>query len=151
MENGNAQAQAGAAEANQTELTEEEKAAKAEQEANDAAEAEAKAKAEAETAAASDAAAADQAKATGTEIVEGSEVVFTLAIGQIRDAVVRSVNGDGTLNVAFPVTDEDLAYLREEERDLKEVVRIEVKLGELGKEANTWSPKGPAASDQAAA
>lgn len=134
MEDENTQGQAGEA---QVELTEEEKVAKAEQEAADA-----KAKEEAEAAAANTSGEAHQASnSTGTVIEEGSIVSFTLALGEVRDAVVRAAHADGTLNVAIALTDEDLRYVPEEERDQKEIVRLDVKLGEAGVGVNTWSPK----------
>jgi hypothetical protein len=131
----------------QVELTEEQKAAQAEQERVDA---EAKAKAEADAAqtdtGAEGAAAAGQ---QGTPILEGSVVLYTLAIGEVRDAVVRTAHDNGTLNLAVAITDADLPYVPENEREQKEIVRFDVALGEAGVVANTWWPKP--ASDQAGA
>lgn len=82
-----------------------------------------------------------QASGAASSIVLGSVVSFTIALGEVRDATVVAVNGDGSLDLSLSVKDEDRRYIPHNEREQATISLPGAKLGEAGKDVYTWSLK----------
>lgn len=68
----------------------------------------------------------------------GSQVMLKLALGEDREATVKAVNEDGTLDLELVVSAEDKRYIPLSERDQEPLTRKSCAQGE---EVGNWSVK----------